>query len=182
MRMSLTSVRVVMALAVLLAFASFPQRSAAQTGDRPTQRDPCQMAKVDTATWKRVDAGPFSILIPPGYKRRSAQGIDSLVGRWEAGERRIIEFDWGAFSNDLSRVRMVLKDVAECQQPIGGYSARLIVGADADGKWLGAGRKLAMGCAWRNVKPNTHLTVLATSDDFSDGPRLVAIIGSVRFQ
>lgn len=165
------------------ASLAFTQGARAQTANRTPRSTPCQMARVVTTTWMRIDVGPFSVLIPAGYKRSPARMTDSLLGgRWEAGEGRIIDFDWGPYSDDLTHVRTALKNVAECQRSIGGYPARLIVGDDGEGKWFGAGPKLVIGGAWRSVKPNTHLTVVATSGDRGDEPLLAAIIGSVHVQ
>jgi hypothetical protein len=147
-----------------------------------TQPSPCAIASVDTSNWEHVDTGSFTMRIPPGYRRLSVRGIDSDVGSWEASARRVISYDWGEYSNGLSDVRSVLQDVAECRQAIGGHGARLFVGLDPTGNWIRPGARLAIGAAWRSVRPTAHLTITAASDDESEAAALAATIKSVRFK
>lgn len=56
------------------------------------------------ADWRRVDAGPFSILAPPGWAFHQLQGIDSFVGEF-VGDGVVLKFDYGLYSDPLDRGR-----------------------------------------------------------------------------
>ena len=51
------------------------------------------------STWHSTDTGPFSVLLPPGWKYEPAQGTDSFVGTF-AGEGVELQFDYGWYTGD----------------------------------------------------------------------------------
>jgi hypothetical protein len=53
---------------------------------------PCEQASADTAGWQEIDAGPFSIRLPAGYRRIDVLGTDSLIGRWELSATQLVAF------------------------------------------------------------------------------------------
>jgi len=131
--------------------------------------------------WQIVDAGPFSLRLPPEYRREQVQGIDSLVGRWESSPRHLVAFDWGPYSNDLRQARALLRDVVECSEVIDGYGARVVMGLDSEGYWESRTRirKYVVTASWREIGP---LTLTATGSSASEAPTLLAIIRSVAFE
>jgi hypothetical protein len=48
------------------------------------------------STWRSVNTGPFSVLLPPGWAYQPFQGIDSFVGSF-AGDGIALNFDYGAY-------------------------------------------------------------------------------------
>ncbi len=139
---------------------------------------PCELASANTAGWQEVDAGPFLIRLPAGYRKIDVHGIDSLVGRWELSAIQLVTFDWGQFSDDLSRAGMQLNDLVACTETIDGYPARVVMGFDSPGTWHGGGQKFVVAAAWRTIGA---LTLTATGNK-SDVPTLFAIIRSVVFK
>jgi hypothetical protein len=137
----------------------------------------------ETSGWQQVDAGPFTLWMPAGYRRSQVQGIDSYVGRWGAGERRFVAFDWGRYSSTLDEARDLLQHgYAECRTEIGSHPAKLVSGYDTGGTWEGEGRKYVVAATWRDVQPGAHLTLTAASDRPEDFATLLATIRSVRFE
>ena len=143
--------------------------------------DACTGAGADTTGWQVADAGPFRFSVPPGYQRRTVQGIDSYVGEWGTAGRKV-GFDWGMYSSPLDEASTLLRGYVECTLEIGGHPARVVGGMDAEGRWRERGRKYVVAAAWRNVPPGAHLTLSATSPDPADIPVLLSIVRSVRFQ
>lgn len=81
-------------------------------------------AAVITACWHKLDAGPFSILAPAGWKFRQLQGIDSFVGEF-AGDGVVLTFDFGRhssgyFKKDKAPAYLVAK------KRVGGHTARVV--------------------------------------------------------
>ena len=74
------SIAAIAAIAALTAVAT-PTADAAQT---------------DPPGWTRVDTGPFSVALPPGWRYESNEGFDSLVGFF-VGDGLRLEFDYGAY-------------------------------------------------------------------------------------
>lgn len=75
------------------------------------------------STWRGVDAGPFSVLLPPGWAYEPAQGIDSFVGTFAGGGARL-GFDYGIYSNSLPYDGDPAYEVHF--ETIGGYTAKLV--------------------------------------------------------
>src|SRR5689334_6614322 len=48
--------------------------------------------------WRKLDAGPFSILSPAGWAFHQLQGIDSYVGEF-VGDGVVLTFDFGQYSS-----------------------------------------------------------------------------------
>lgn len=142
--------------------------------------DPCAPGAA-AAGWQAVDAGPFSLGLPPGFQRREVQGIDSYVGQWDAPGGRAVSFDYGAWSSSLDEMEAALRDYRECTTEIGGHAVRIVSGFDEQGRIGEGGRKYVVAAAWRSVPPGARLTVVASSRNGADLPALAAILHSVRF-
>src|SRR5262245_3217676 len=145
------------------------------------QNDPATLCAQPAAVndgWQEIDAGPFLMKLPAGYRKVDVIGIDSLVGRWEMSATRFVTFDWGPYSNDLSQAGRSLTGLVSCTEMIGGHQATVIVGFDAAGQWEGSGQKLVVAAAWRTIGA---LTMTATGEK-SDLPVLLAVVRSVTFK
>jgi hypothetical protein len=75
------------------------------------------------ANWHQVDAGPFSILAPPGWEFHQLQGIDSFVGEF-AGDGVVLRFDYGGYSNPLKEERKPIYVVIH--KSIDGHAAKIV--------------------------------------------------------
>ena len=73
--------------------------------------------------WHPVDVGPFSVLLPPGWRYEPGQGIDSFVGAF-VGEGVNVGFDYGIYSNSLPFEGDPTKAVH--RETIGGYTAKVV--------------------------------------------------------
>ena len=51
--------------------------------------------------WQFIDAGSFTLYLPPDWKFNKLQGIDSSVGEF-AGDGVKLRFDFGRYSNSLA--------------------------------------------------------------------------------
>ncbi|MEO8083771.1 MAG: hypothetical protein ABI780_08120 [Ardenticatenales bacterium] len=80
------------------------------------QRSPATAAPLDDvpSDWSRVDTGPFSVALPPGWRYERGQGIDSFVGHL-VGDGQELKFDYGAYWNsppaDETRHEVTLEHV-----------------------------------------------------------------------
>lgn len=144
--------------------------------------DPCTGPGVDTAGWRVVDAGPLQFSLPVAYEREEVRGIDSFVGRWVAPSQRLVEFDFGRYSNPLDDASASLVDYRECRTEIGGWPVKVVSGYDERGRWHGEGKKYVVSAAWRDVHDGSHLTLSTTGAEASDLPSLLSIVRSVRFE
>lgn len=95
-------------LAVMLSFAS-PGRVFGQSASPPN--------------WQKVDAGPFSILAPPGWEFHQLEGVDSFVGEF-VGEGVTLRFDFGGYSNPLKEEKKPAYLVIH--KSIGGFRAKVV--------------------------------------------------------
>jgi hypothetical protein len=91
---------------------------------------PCQVlaqTSLGTSTtpssWYKVDAGPFSILAPPGWEFHQLEGFDSYVGEF-AGDGIVLKFDFGDYSNPLKEERKPAYVIT--QKSIGDRRARIV--------------------------------------------------------
>lgn len=80
--------------------------------------------------WTSVDAGPFSLMLPPGWVYEPGQGIDSFVGTIR-GDGVEMYFDYGIYSNDLPAQGDPAHNVTF--ETIGGFTAKIVTPAAADG-------------------------------------------------
>lgn len=78
---------------------------------------------IDPADWRKVDAGPFSILAPPGWEFHQLPGVDSFVGEF-LGRDIVLKFDYGEDSNPLKKEKKPAYTVIH--KPIGGRRARIV--------------------------------------------------------
>lgn len=76
------------------------------------------------ANWQKVDAGPFSILAPPGWEFHQLQGVDTFVGEF-VGNGFTLKFDFGRDAKgclrDYKKPTYVI-----AKESIGGLSARIV--------------------------------------------------------
>ena len=104
----------------------------------------------DESGWERVDAGPFSILAPPGWKFHQLAGVDSFVGEF-VGDDITLRFDFGAHSNPLKEEKKPAYVVLH--KSIAGRKAR-IVSSRTPGQGI-------TGVYFRNVGDSNALTLFA---------------------
>src|ERR1700742_4140019 len=50
--------------------------------------------------WKKLNAGGFSIYVPPGWEFHMKRGGDSYLGDF-SGDAIVLRFDFGRYSDDL---------------------------------------------------------------------------------
>jgi hypothetical protein len=75
------------------------------------------------AGWRKVDAGPFSILAPSGWEFHQLAGVDSYVGEF-VGDGLTLRFDFGGYSNPLKEEKKPAYDVVH--KSIGGFRAKVV--------------------------------------------------------
>jgi len=73
--------------------------------------------------WHKVDAGPFSILAPPGWEFHQLDGADSYVGEF-VGNSIVLRFDYGGCSNPLKEERKPIYVVIH--KSIDGHAAKIV--------------------------------------------------------
>jgi len=73
--------------------------------------------------WRKVDAGPFSILAPPGWEFHQLTGVDSYVGEF-VGDGVVLTFDFGRYSNPLKEEKKPAYVVIH--KPVGGRRAKIV--------------------------------------------------------
>jgi len=81
-------------------------------------------AQTPPATWLKLDAGPFSILAPPGWEFRQLVGVDSYVGEFVGGGMTLT-FDFGGYSDGYLR-QAKKPEYVIAHQSIGGFRAKLV--------------------------------------------------------
>jgi len=74
-------------------------------------------------SWHKLDAGPFSILAPPGWEFHQLTGVDSYVGEF-VGDGLVLTFDFGGYSNPLKEERKPAYVVIH--KLIGGRRAKIL--------------------------------------------------------
>jgi hypothetical protein len=84
-----------------------------------------QVNKQPTSTnWVKLDAGPFSISAPPGWKFGQLTGVDSFVGEF-VGDGVSLRFDFGRYSSGcLSRAKK--PEYTITHESIGGFEAQIV--------------------------------------------------------
>jgi hypothetical protein len=73
--------------------------------------------------WHKLDAGPFSILAPLGWKFRQLMGVDSYVGEF-VGDGIALTFDFGRYSTELRKAKNPASIITK--ESIGGLSAKVV--------------------------------------------------------
>ncbi len=73
--------------------------------------------------WHKLDAGPFSILAPFGWKFHQLMGVDSYVGEF-VGDGLALTFDFGRYSTELRKAKKPAYIVTK--ESIGGLSAKVV--------------------------------------------------------
>jgi len=84
----------------------------------------CQAPSLSSrSSWRKVDAGPFSISAPPGWEFHQLTGVDSYVGEF-LGDGVALRFDFGGYSNDLKDAKKPAYVIAH--ESIGGFPAKIV--------------------------------------------------------
>jgi hypothetical protein len=109
-------------LICLLALPSWASRERASTKSTVQVND-AQQPEVEKPAWRKVDAGPFSILAPLGWKFRQLEGADSYVGEF-TGDGIALRFDFGRYSNALTEERKPAYVIVH--KSIGGRRAKIV--------------------------------------------------------
>jgi hypothetical protein len=77
----------------------------------------------DAEGWRKVDAGPFSILAPSGWEFHQLVGYDSFLGEF-IGDGITLRFDYGRYSNGyLKNAKKPAHIVSK--RSISGHSAKV---------------------------------------------------------
>ena len=120
--------------------------------------------------WERVDAGPFSILAPAGWKFHQLAGVDSFVGEF-VGDGIMLKFDFGAHSNPLKEEKKPAYVVAHMS--IAGRRAR-IVSSRTPGHGI-------TGVYFRNVGDSNALTLFAHDLTSTQQELVLKVFETLRF-
>ncbi len=89
-----------------------------------TLHSQCQAPSVFSRnSWRKLDAGPFSISAPPGWEFHQLTGVDSYVGEF-VGDGLALRFDFGGYSNDLKEAKKPAYVIAH--ESIGGFPAKIV--------------------------------------------------------
>jgi hypothetical protein len=90
---------------------------------RPLPVELAEQQRSSPTGWHKVDAGPFSILAPPGWEFHQLDGADSYIGEF-AGNSIVLRFDYGGYSNPLKEERKPIYVVIH--KPIDGHAAKIV--------------------------------------------------------
>ena len=74
-------------------------------------------------SWRKVDAGAFSIVAPPGWVLHKRDGVDSYIGDFTNGEV-VLDFDYGLYSNGFEDCREPQYVVTS--EAVGGHAAKVV--------------------------------------------------------
>jgi hypothetical protein len=84
----------------------------------------CQAPSLSSRnSWRKLDAGPFSISAPPGWEFHQLAGVDSYVGEF-LGDGVALRFDFGGYSSDLKEAKKPAYVIAH--ESIGGFPAKTV--------------------------------------------------------
>lgn len=164
--------------AVTVAFAA----CAPSTSSTPNVV--CGLGTSPAADWPRVDLGPFSMRVPPGFEEADVQAIDSRAGVFRnASSGSEISYDYGWYSNDLAPDPDHLAERIRCDDEIGGRPATVVIGevvptAEQERVYVAA-------ATWRNLQTDgqpVHLTIWSTTPDSTELDLLRATLRSVEFE
>lgn len=118
--------------------------------------------EVVQSSWQVVDAGPFTVSLPPGWQFNKLQGIDSQIGEF-VGDGTKLMFDFGWYSNPLADDDD--EKYAVSYEKINGRRAKVVTpkaGGKITGVYFGDldnGNKLEI--SGRNLAPAQQKTALA---------------------
>jgi hypothetical protein len=74
--------------------------------------------------WRKLEAGPFSILVPSGWEFQQLPGVDSYVGQF-VGDGVSLRFDFGRYSDGyLSQANE--REYTVLHKSIGGFPAKVV--------------------------------------------------------
>jgi len=93
----------------------------ARSPQSTSQESVAAIAALDN--WRKVDAGPFSILAPPGWQFHQLEGVDSYVGEF-VGDGITLTFDFGGYSNSLKKEKK--PEYVVVHKSIGGRRAKIV--------------------------------------------------------
>jgi hypothetical protein len=112
-----------------------PERGEYTAKSDVTLHGQCQAQSVSSRnSWRKLDAGPFSVSAPPGWEFHQLTGVDSYVGEF-VGDGIALRFDFGRYSNDLKKAKKPAYVIAH--ESIDGFSAK-VVGPTTPGHGLTA--------------------------------------------
>ncbi|KKW29706.1 MAG: hypothetical protein UY72_C0035G0006 [Candidatus Uhrbacteria bacterium GW2011_GWD2_52_7] len=103
---------------IVIAKVDFSNSSSA------TESDNTVVADVTSADWIIVDAGPFTVSLPPTWTLQPRQGIDSYVADF-VGDGIRLSSDFGWYSDSLAEVGDPKYSVT--YEAIDGQNAKLVV-------------------------------------------------------
>lgn len=101
-----------------------PERGEYTAKSDVTLHGQCQAPSVSSRnSWRKLDAGPFSVSAPPGWEFHQLTGVDSYVGEF-VGDGIALRFDFGGYSNDLKKAKKPAYVIAH--ESIDGFSAKIV--------------------------------------------------------
>jgi hypothetical protein len=120
--------------------------------------------------WHKVDAGPFSILAPPGWEFYQLTGVDSYVGEF-VGDGLTLRFDFGRYSSSLKEARKPAYVITK--ESIGGFRAKV-----ASPRGPGHG---ITGVYFRDVGRSNALCLFGQDLTFTQQELALKIFKTIRF-
>lgn len=173
--------------ALIMGLLLFPPTTGYAQLQRPAM-SPCAFTpQVDTTQWQRVDAGAFTLMLPPGYSGGAVQGVDSSLDEWAGNDGQRIHADYGFYTGRFdpgpdSRMR---DPIVVCEDGAGGTRPQIVIHRTFEGKhavglyWPRPGGRTI---PWRNGPRPIALWVSAESPNPDHYPQLLAIIRSIHFK
>jgi hypothetical protein len=149
--------------AVLVGFLSMPMIPASRGRGLEQSAAP--------ANWRKIDAGPFSILAPSGWEFHQLEGVDSYVGEF-VGDGVVLRFDFGRYSKPLEKEAKKPAYIV-LHKSIGGLPAR-IVSPRAPGRGV-------TGVYFRNVGDSNALSLFGYDLRSAQEELVFKIIETIRF-
>jgi hypothetical protein len=84
----------------------------------------CRAPSVSSrSSWRKLDAGPFSISAPPGWEFHQLAGVDSYVGEF-VGDGVSLFFDFGGYTRNLKEARKPAYLIAHAS--VDGFPAKIV--------------------------------------------------------
>lgn len=167
----------------LAAGCAAPIRSAA------VEASPCASAlRMDTSSWRQIDAVSFVFRLPAGFKQQEVESIDSALRRWVAPDGREVQTDYGFYNRrfEAGPAGSGEELITVCQEGDGESAPQIVLYRTHEGLYAaglywpqpGGGRKL-FGAAGTLREA---LWMSAQSPRREDLPELLAILSSVRYE